>query len=337
MKIRHFSKISLFFVIGISLISNNGYGKKPSQKPRTLLRKAQMGVLTTPPMPLVNDQVFDFKFAANAQFYYVLKQTESFYTAGSGLDHDLVKMDENEKEDFFQCREEELSAMSMHRTAACMIEMPQIKIDSWVESLELKSELQGWVALEHFANFGSSAYIKKSILTMDFQANDPLIERKNIAASRPTAKRKELKVKGEVKFGEISMGAGYYYSTPLAKVLNTAMNKGISKLKDQMDLVEEGAWYAMVKKNCDDILYINAGEDAKLKVGDQLAIYNVLYDWEGAPCDSALRGSSKESDKPIAIVEIFRVGDTFSIAKYIQREEVAIIPGARAYLHQFHQ
>jgi len=69
----------------------------------------------------------------------------------------------------------------------------------------------------------------------------------------------------------------------------------LKDLKKQWDAAHP--WYAMVLRNCDKSIYINAGNstDAGLIVGDIVKVQNVKYRWQGATCGSALLGSTVNS------------------------------------------
>lgn len=332
-------KASVLLFIAGSMMGNEGC-KKEVKEPRSLRRRVQMGVIDAPVMPLPNGQVFDFKFVANSQLYYVLRKTKSFSSATIGTTDELdpAKMNEAEKDMFYQCQDSEgLAPFKMSQEAACMIRMPQAKINGAIESFELETAGGVTVGLPQFMNLGFSADIKSSRLTMNFKADDPLIKNKNIAATRPNAKQIELKVGAKVNFGEFALGADYYYRDPLGKVVNQAMIKGIEGLKTQFDAAQE--WYGMVLKNCDTKLLINAGNatDAGLVKGDQLAVYNVWYDWEGRPCDSNLYGSMPASTEPIAVIEVEIAGDTFSQAKILSQTGDRIKPGARVVVRKLYE
>jgi hypothetical protein len=225
----------------------------------------------------------------------------------------------------------------MSTVATCMINMPQAVIEGAITGFELTNSFGVSVDILKPVDFGLSVDIKKATLTMAFQANDPLIPDHNLAASTPRANRQELAVGANVNFGAFSVGPRAYFKSPLADVVQKAMVNGINDLKSQMD--EASPWYAMVVKNCDKAILINAGgaSDAGLKKGDILEVYNVRYRWQGEVCNSNLLNSLNASGEPIAVAQVEIVGDTMSQARIIEQTEVKIQPGSRVYVRKLIQ
>jgi hypothetical protein len=137
-----------------------------------------------------------------------------------------------------------------------------------------------------------------------------------------------------LSFANWGVGFGSYTSSDLAKVVASAMTTGISDLKSQFDKAEP--WYAMVLKNCDKAIMINAGNysDAGLQVGDVLEVYNVWYDWSGDVCSSTLMGTLRATKAPIAVAQVEIVGNTFSQARIVEQTAEKILPGARVYVRK---
>ncbi len=326
------------------LLMGNQKCQEPQAEGRELRRRVEMGMIEAPPMSLPEGGKFDFKFVANAQLYDVLRKTKSFSTATMDGSHPLEQMTQCDCDAFNRCdddvRNPEDSRMmkpgKFSTVATCMINMPQAVIEGSITGFELTNAMGVSIDILKPVDLGLSVDVKKATLTMAFQAEDPLIPGQILATSTPRAQRQETALSANINFGAFSIGPRAYFKSPLADVVHKAMTNGINDLKKQMD--ENSPWYAMVLKNCDKAVLINAGSasDAGLEKGDVLEIYNVRYRWEGEVCDSRLLGTIPASGKPIAVAEVEVVGDTLSQARIIEQDQegTKIQPGARVYVRK---
>ncbi len=341
---RFLKKSAIFFPLSFLLMGNQQCNSPVvQQQQRELRRRVQMGMIDAPPIPLSPASNFDFKFVANAQMYDVLRKTQSFTTATvqSGP-FDLGKMTQADRDAFNRCDDAILGSSTLSTlsktsnistVATCMIDMPQAVIKGSILNFELTNAGGLTLGIPQWANFGLSVDVQKTVLTMALQADDPLVKL-NLAATTAKANRQETKLSATINLGAFSLGPKAYFKSDLAGVVNQAMVNGIQDLKLQMD--QNAPWYAMVLKNCDKAILINAGNtaDAGLKKGDLLEIYNVRYRWSGDICDSTLEGSINSSGDPIAVAEVDIVGDTLSQAKIVQQTEIKIQPGSRVYVRK---
>ncbi|MCE3009011.1 MAG: hypothetical protein LW875_00145 [Proteobacteria bacterium] len=325
---------------GLALLMMGNEGCEEAEQKRELRRRVQMGMVDAPAMPLPNGGRFDFKFAANAQMYDVLRKTQSFSTSTMrpGTPLDPSQMTDAERRAFSQCEDVDgYAPFVMSQNAACMIHMPQAIINGEIVNFQLISGGGLSISLPDFGGLSSSFDVKKARLTMSLKADDPLIPGHNIAATTTRANQFEMNIRAGFNLGSIGLGPRYYYQSDLAEVVSKAMQNGISDLKTQFDEAEP--WYAMVLKNCDKAILINAGNssDAGLKTGDILEVYNVWYDWAGLVCDSTLMGSMRATAEPIAVAQVEIVGNTFSQARIIEQTATKILPGARVYVRKLVQ
>ncbi len=344
--VQHLKKTSMVVPLAFLMMGNQQCNQPAAAQQRELRRRVQMGMIDAPPMSLVGNGTFDFKFVANAQMSEVLRKTQSFTTATvqSGP-FDLGKMTQADRDAFNRCDDAVLNSTALNQmsktsqlstVATCMVDMPQAVIKGSILNFELTNAGGLSLGLPQWANFGLSVDVRKTVLTMALQADDPLI-RMNLAATTAKANRQETALSATINLGAFSLGPKAYFKSDLAGVVNQAMVNGITDLKQQMD--QNSPWYAMVLKNCDKAILINAGSmaDAGLKKGDQLEIYNVRYRWSGDICDSTLEGSINETGDPIAVAEVDIVGDTLSQAKIIQQTATKIQPGSRVYVRKLIQ
>lgn len=342
MQKKSFSKIAVILPLGLLMMGNQKCDDQNGI--RELRRRVQMGSVEAPKMPLPDGGSFDFKFAANAQMYDVLQKTKSFSTSTiSSGGFDLGQMSKEDEEMFNQCEDSsqlqvnDVYSKVMTQNSACMIHMPQAVINTDIVNFQLTNSGGISVGIADWANLGIGVTYKKATLTMAMRADDPLIPGHVIAASTSKANKQEFGVNLSVSPGGVGIGANFYTSTDLAKVVSSALDKGVTDLKSQFDKAE--GWYGQVLKNCDKAILINAGNasDAGLQVGDQFEVYNMWYDWAGESCNSTLLGAMRATKTPIAVVEVEIVGNTFSQARVIQQTEVKILPGARVYIKKLYQ
>lgn len=334
-------KFGLVFSGALLLMGNQGC---EDQSQRDLRRRVMMGTVDAPAMPLPNGGRFDFKYAANAQMFDVLRKTQSF--SASMVDPssplDPSKMTEQERDAFYQCEDiNGFAPFQMSQEAACMVHMPQAVIDGKIINFQLISGGGLEVSLPDFGGLSSSFDVKRARLTMAMQATHPLIPRQYpghvIATTTSKSNQYEMNIRAGFNLGSISLGPRYYFQSDLAEVVRKAMENGVTDLKQQFDQAEP--WYATVLKNCDKAILINAGNssDVGLKDGDLLEIYNVWYDWDGPVCNSNLRGAMRSTVEPIAVAQVEIVGNTFSQARIIEQTEKKIVPGARVYVRKLVQ
>ncbi|MGZ5278693.1 MAG: hypothetical protein ACXWC9_02050 [Pseudobdellovibrionaceae bacterium] len=328
-----------------ALMMGNQKCQDPKAEVRELKRRVEMGAIDAPAMSLPDGKKFDFKFVANAQMYDVLRKTKSFSTATMDGTHELEQMTDADRDAFNRCDDDVLSGNQkmaakpgqVSTVATCMINMPQAVIEGSILNFEVTNKTGVSIDLLKPVDVGFSIDVTKAVLAMSFQADDPLIPGKVLAATTSKANRFETKMSANINFGMFSVGPSAYFKSELSGVVSQAMQSGISDLKAQMD--EATPWYAMVIKNCDKAILINAGglSDAGLKKGDVLEVYNVRYRWTGDVCNSALQGAIDETPQPIAVAEVEIVGDTLSQAKIVMQTEIKIQPGSRVYVRKLIQ
>lgn len=337
-------KLLVLIPLGLMLMGNQKC-EEPKQQVRELRRRVEMGAIDAPAMSLPDGKKFDFKFVANAQMYDVLRKTQSFSTATMDGTIQLEEMTPADREAFNRCDDDILNGNSklmaksgqMSTVASCMINMPQAVIEGNILNFEITNKAGVSIDLLKPVDLGLSIDVAKAVLTMSFQADDPLIPGQVLAATTSKANRYETSVGANINFGLFSIGPKAYFKSELSGVVSKAMQAGITDLKTQMDL--NSPWYAMVLKDCDKAVLINAGgaSDAGLKKGDVLEIYNVRYRWSGEVCNSNLLGAIDSTPEPIATAEVEIVGDTMSQAKIITQTETKIQPGSRVYVRKLIQ
>ena len=354
----------------LMLVAGSLMGATSCQEPvaatRELRRRVQMGRVLAPKITLPQGGNFDFQYVANAQMYDILTKTQSFSTAtiDPGKTFDTSGLSQDEAAQFNQCSDpDDVAAANLQvqgkimeksvisQKAACMIDMPQGIVAGHILDFTLKNS--GGLSLK-LANVpflpGASFTFKSYELALEMHVMHPLEaggiaagDRKIIATTSTQAFAHDFGVNLQLNFSGFELGPSYYYNSPLRKVLDQGLTDAVKDLKTQWNKQE--GWYAMVLRNCDKYIYINAGNasDAGLVKGDIVKIQNVDYRWSGDACDSQLMGSADYLGGPVAYARIESVGDNMSAAVIIEKDpaypystEQVIKPGARVYMEKLY-
>lgn len=349
--LKNILKASLVFSCAALMMGNEGCQE---QEGRALRRRVNMGKIAAPTIVLPGGQGnFDFEYVANAQMYDVLRKSQSFST--STIDplktYSPDGLSDDEAAQFNQCMDPEESVLVakglaaktiISERAACLIDLPQGVVSGNILDFRLKQAGGLSLSLSQVAFLpGLSFDFKSYELSMTLKVMDPLIMNHNIAATSQQSYGNEFNASAQLNFSGFSLGPKYYYNSPLRQVVEEGMIASLKDLKSQWDAAHP--WYAMVMRNCDKSIYINAGNstDAGLMEGDIVRVHNVKYRWQGEVCGSALMGTTINTEA-VAYARVTSVGDTMSIATVIDNDpenypysrDQVIKPGARIYMHR---
>jgi hypothetical protein len=294
---------------------------------------------------------FNFSYAANAQLQTALFNTKTFSAVNGFYDPNTVSP--ADKQAFYQCSSSNPShAFDFSDEAVCMVNQPLARISAKVVDFRFLRGTNldlGFSQLQFLK--AASFQFDQAKLTMDFYATNPLLPGPTadgfyIGAVEGKSYFNSVGGKIGLDFGALSLGIGGYFRSDMAEVVRQTLEQGFSDLKSQWDNKDTdyglaGGWYAMVIKNCDTGILINAGNsaDAGLKNGDIVAIYSVDYQWQGAACASQLQFMIQ--NKIIAYARISTTADTVSKAEIIENDpnyphaDGKIKPGSRVYLKKF--
>ena len=330
---------------------------------RELRRRVQMTQMTAPPIILPQGGTFNFQTAANAQMYTVLQSTSAFTT--STIDplkiYDTTGLSSDESSQFNQCNDQPVVTTSgtlstkstISQVAGCMIDMPQGLIKGSILDFTLYNSAGLSLNMAQIPGLpavggGFSFEVKSYAMDLAMQAMSPLVaggivagDHKVIAATSKESFQNSFQASLTINFAGFGLGPSYYQQSPLSQVVLDGLTQGVNDLKSQWDAAEP--WYAMVIKNCDKYIYINAGNasDVGLKPGDIIRIQNVDYRWQGDACKSQLQSAVDYIGGPVAYATVINVGDNMSTAQIIDKDpnypynpNQLIYPGARVYMEQ---
>lgn len=345
------------FLVGMagSLMGNQSCQQAPAKvEERQLRRRVAMGsvVAAQPIMNLPKEAgggSFDFGFAANAQLQTVLSNTKTFSAVNAFYDPSSVG--DKDKKAFYECNASNpTKAFEFAYEAACMANEPLAKISATVVDFRFLQGANVDIGFDQIAFLkGVSVQFDQAKLTMNFTATNPMLPSSSgteFTLASVKAKQYFNSVSGKVDlvFGAFGAGLGGYYRSDMAEVVSKTMEQGFLDLKAAWDKKDSqyggaGGWYAMVIKNCDSGILINAGNDADagLMNGDILSIYNVAYQWSGPVCGSQLQYAIQD-ETPIAYARIVTTADTVSRAVIIENDPAyphidgKIVPGSRVYV-----
>jgi curli biogenesis system outer membrane secretion channel CsgG len=126
--------------------------------------------------------------------------------------------------------------------------------------------------------------------------------------------RKELSSRGVGITGgykAITIGGNQFWSTPLGEAMRAALDEAVARIAAD---VSKGGWDALVAQVSGDTIYINAGSDAGLKIGDHLVVERV----SGALTDPATNRVLAVQKNSLANIELTAVDTKFATGKFVQ-------------------
>lgn len=337
--LQNFAKVILLLGGAGLTMGNEGCEQQQLPQARQLKKIVDLGSISAPPIYLPNGQPFDFRFVANQQLAGVLMDTETFafrYTpvvsmSSSGAGGQL-KLSQN---DIVMFKSGGNGLVNWSKEATCMANLPMTRVYGSVNAFELIGGgglTVGFNPTGAHSLAGIEAGFTFDLAQMDLSmaAVHPLTMGA-MAAVNVNSNQTKVSFKFGIPLGPLFLGPQGYYQMPLAQVTKSGLRKAVDGLKTQLEKYE---WHSRVLANRDTHLMVVGGKDVNLEVGDQLAVYNEEYYWDGEPCNSRFRdGVAKE---PVAIVEIESVGDEISKARVLpesQRDEDAVI-GAKVKIHK---
>lgn len=113
---------------------------------------------------------------------------------------------------------------------------------------------------------------------------------------------------GGIPVGSIKLGTALWQKTPLGHASREAIDKAVKFILDSM---QDTPWYAKIAQVNGDKVYINAGENMGLRVGDSYFVYSTgetITD----PDTGEVLGAEETK---IAVIDIMEVNDKYSVAK----------------------
>jgi len=125
--------------------------------------------------------------------------------------------------------------------------------------------------------------------------------------------RKELSSTGVGVTGgykAISIGGNQFWSTPLGEAMRAALDQAVARIA--ADISKDG-WDALVAQVSDDTIYINAGSEAGLKIGDRLVVERVT----GALTDPATNRVLALQKARLADIELTAVDGKFATGSFV--------------------
>jgi hypothetical protein len=220
----------------------------------------------------------------------------------------------------------------------CLMDKPQLKISGDILALELESATGANLNLFLLPILpiggGFSFKTVKSRMTGAFQALDSS-ERRVLGAATVSDVQKENNTSFNISFQDLAkFGFDYYKKTPLSKVTQSVLAKGVSALNAQTRDLE---WEAPVTYTSRKVVGINAGVDAGVRVNDEFMVTNVVHQWSGVPCRSTYLGQRPDVD-PVALVKVYDVQATESYAQITEwrNADAGIQAGARVRVEKLY-
>ena len=365
---------SAFFLMGATKCNTPAPAPAPTPAASAgLARKVQLGAVTAPTitLPAQYGGSFDFAFVASAQLQNLIATTNFFSTANvnpSGS-YNTAGLESQITNDFYSCQ----SSVPTNQTPAalvmqglvqtgplnakakiatgptqmgnqsyygsCMIDVPQAQIVTTVNDfslvggggLNLTAANMGVLG---GANFSFSEYS----LQLEMLAKNPVdLSNSTMVSSLQNVYTPSGSASLTLNLGPFALGPSGYFQTPLSQVVDQGLTQALNDLHSKWST--DDPWYTTIIRSCETYIYINGSKEMGLKVGDVLAIKNVMYFWKGDVCGSAYYGDDPDIT-PVAYAQVVSLGDNISAAQVIKNNSFyphansTIYPGARVYMYQ---
>ncbi len=185
------------------------------------------------------------------------------------------------------------------------------KLDTHVVSLDItsKSGSFGFNLASGFLNaLGLSINVKKAELTMNMDVSRIFKDKTTIQGH---VDGKQTGFSGNIGFSDIGLGFSHYSANPLSRMPRQGMINTLKNVSADIDAkVAAGKmdkWSTRVLKSpvkYPDKIVIQAGAESGLQAGDELEIFSMDHEWEGAPCQSRHLSALVDTTKPPIIVKV---------------------------------
>lgn len=327
--------------------------EKPVAK-RELKKIIELQKIESPPVKFGAGGDFDFEFVANRQMVSVLMASDSFafrmkppilsgagsYQGGSSSKItsgdrllDVSPDDTAMLKQWMSTRANFNAKLATEsKEASCMINNPQAVISGSINAFEFF--LSGGLTIgftpgsvSDVVLTGAEVHVEDFRLSMSMKGLAPLTG--DVLGALDVTSN-QLKGGAKVGFilGPVTVGPRFDYAEPLAHVTQEGLEKAVLGLKEKM---AEDKWFTRVLGNSDADIVIVGGNNVKLRVGDELKIYNEIYRWSGEACNSDMEfdGIAKE---PVAYGKVSVVGRDTSIVTITKKVEENIQLGAKVVL-----
>ncbi len=335
-------------------MGNEGCQKEPAPAPegRVLKKTADLSRLSSPKMILPDGKPFDFEYLVNAQIYDVIGKHNKFivpFTPATNTSFEAASLgiadsDYDRLEDWQLDTRNRVMAANQVGVPECLKRGPQVEIGGAVESFEIQGG--GGLFFGFGPNVGGVTDIGGSIRVQFAQLATTLVGYHPLSKvvsgtgrARSTQTRVDLDL--TINFGLFRLGPQFFFQSPLANVSRRALDQTLVNLSNDMDQKAEAdgrpVWETKVRNDLDTHVIVYGGRRHGLKVGDEMAVYNMEHYWEndGTPCAARYEGALRKSDLPAAILKIetsSELGDDITRARVIQQGKDQREPGAQVVM-----
>lgn len=142
-------------------------------------------------------------------------------------------------------------------------------------------------------------------LVMDIK--DAIDPDKRLANGEGSAKMSKREFSFELGIQNIGIDFGHYSRTPIAKLTEKGLRSALGKLRRRLNNTSE-EWTSVVqyveRNDSKDEVIISAGSASNLKLGDELAFYNVVHKWSGKPCESDYLMAKRTTGEPLTVGKV---------------------------------
>ena len=302
---------------------------------RVLKKPIGLSQVTSPSLVIPGVGSFDFQTVANQQMGAVIETAAGFSFHATSPANPGASSASDAKLMSVASSTATATPPTSSTIASCLLYTPMANLGGAINSFEIVGG--GGITLGFTpagvsglgANVGSVDFnVQYAQLDVAMSAVDPL-SGEVLSAVDVTAGQTKTTLNADINLGMFNLAPSAFYQTPLAAVTQNALSLGVAGLQTGMT---NDDWYTRVLANQGSTLTIVGGNDLGLQVGDQLAIYNEVYYWDGTPCASTYRGGV--SATPVATGTVTTVGDEISLVTLTTQTSEAAVVGAKVTVVQ---
>jgi len=151
-----------------------------------------------------------------------------------------------------------------------------------------------------FKAFGLNIKIEKGQMTFRMDLSKPQDSKNELINAIGKGEFKSSDIGLSLDFSVIHAGFQTGKTTPLSNVVENGLMNTLDETKKQMAQLPL-EWTTHISEINGTKARIPVGLLAGVRKGDEFAIYNVVSQWEGAPCQSHFYGEYKTSETPVAM------------------------------------
>lgn len=205
----------------------------------------------------------------------------------------------------------------------CQMDYADYELDARVYAFEIFDKRKigfGFNLLSGiFRAFGLSMETERGEMKMNMWLFETLKPSMVVSGADGRGKFKGKDFRANLNLVRLGVDYGYFKQTPLHRLTEKTVKDALNNIRDDIDYNRIDWSTKVVRLPEKDQIIIPSGGVAGLRVGDQLEIYNMEYEWEGLPCTSELLMGRPTTRDPIVVAEIIHIETNASLLEVVSR------------------